>query len=30
MPSWEVNFDLRLATGVQNIAEDMAEFNLVE
>ena len=27
MPSWEVNFDLRLATGAQNIVEDLAKIH---
>ncbi len=27
MPSWEVNFDLHLATGAQNIVEDLAKIH---
>ena len=27
MPSWEVNFNLRLATGAQNIVEDLAKIH---
>ena len=27
MPSWEVNFDLRLVTGAQNIVEDLAKIH---
>ena len=27
MPSWEVNFDLRLATGAQSIVEDLAKIH---